>query len=242
MLGLLYLGLIPAFAGLYVALGPAFYHSTVRLEAALAEDAEALKPLLAAAIARQFEAANGTLAWQSGNHRMDVSNDLTVDLIRADGDRVVFSLTTHLHDVGDQNQSYVFADYAVEGDASRWMGTEPYYARQVTVATGRSGVVAASDLFAFGSGDSSRPPYLVLNEGDNAAFTAWWRAENGEPSRATDSYWRMLYLSAVTITTVGYGDIVPITTTARLFVGLEAVLGVVVAGLFLAALARRRRV
>jgi hypothetical protein len=42
--GLLYLSLIPAFAGLYVWLGPAFYHSTVRLEAALDADAEALKP------------------------------------------------------------------------------------------------------------------------------------------------------------------------------------------------------
>jgi voltage-gated potassium channel Kch len=51
----------------------------------------------------------------------------------------------------------------------------------------------------------------------------------------------MLYLSAVTITTVGYGDIVPITTAARVFVGFEAVLGVVLAGLFLAALTRPQR-
>jgi hypothetical protein len=82
---------------------------------------------------------------------MNIANDLSVDLIRAAGDRVEFSLTTHLHDIADQNQSYVFADYVVEGDASRWMGTEPYFARRVTVA-GRSGLVPASDLFVFGSG------------------------------------------------------------------------------------------
>lgn len=52
-----------------------------------------------------------------------------------------------------------------------------------------------------------------------------------------DSYWRMLYLSAVTITTLGYGDIVPITTRSRLYISLEAILGIVTVGLFLNALA-----
>jgi hypothetical protein len=35
----------------------------------------------------------------------------------------------------------------------------------------------------------------------------------------------MLYLSAITITTVGYGDIVPLTDTARVLVGIQAVYG-----------------
>jgi len=51
---------------------------------------------------------------------------------------------------------------------------------------------------------------------------------------------RMLYLSAVTVTTLGYGDIVPLTTTTRLLVASEAVFGVVIAGLFLNAVARRK--
>ena len=48
---------------------------------------------------------------------------------------------------------------------------------------------------------------------------------------------RMLYLSAVTITTVGYGDIVPLTNVARSAVAAEAMLGIVAIGLFLNALA-----
>lgn len=40
-----------------------------------------------------------------------------------------------------------------------------------------------------------------------------------------------LYLSATTITTVGYGDIRPINSTARLVLGLEAVSGLVLLGL-----------
>ena len=44
---------------------------------------------------------------------------------------------------------------------------------------------------------------------------------------------RMLYLSAVTISTLGYGDIVPISTRARAFVTVEVIWGPVLLGLFL---------
>lgn len=49
-------------------------------------------------------------------------------------------------------------------------------------------------------------------------------------------FWRMLYFSAVVATTLGLGDILPITSWARAAVGLEAFFGVVLAGAFLAAL------
>lgn len=58
-------------------------------------------------------------------------------------------------------------------------------------------------------------------------------ASNGLIGRMYGSYWRMLYLSAVTITTLGYGDIVPITDRARILVGFEAVFGILLAGFFL---------
>jgi hypothetical protein len=46
-------------------------------------------------------------------------------------------------------------------------------------------------------------------------------------------YWNLFYFSAVTITTLGYGDIVPITSNARLWVSSEAILGIIIIGLFL---------
>ncbi len=64
----------------------------------------------------------------------------------------------------------------------------------------------------------------------------------GDPSYASDSLWRMAYLSAMTITTVGFGDITPVSEAARILVALEAILGVVVVGLFLSALAFRWQV
>lgn len=44
---------------------------------------------------------------------------------------------------------------------------------------------------------------------------------------------RMLYFSVVTIATLGYGDIVPLSALARLLVAVEAVWGIFVAGLFI---------
>jgi hypothetical protein len=62
-------------------------------------------------------------------------------------------------------------------------------------------------------------------------------AVRGFPSRIPGQFWRMVYFSAITITTLGFGDIVPLTTAARLVVSAESVLGIVLAGLFLNALA-----
>jgi Ion channel len=51
------------------------------------------------------------------------------------------------------------------------------------------------------------------------------------------TFGRMLYFSAIVITTVGFGVIVPITSLARTAVGHEAIVGIILAGLFLNAIA-----
>ena len=57
-------------------------------------------------------------------------------------------------------------------------------------------------------------------------------AYQGFPSKIENSYGRMLYLSAITITTVGFGDIVPITDFCRIMLAFEAILGIIVSGCF----------
>lgn len=56
-------------------------------------------------------------------------------------------------------------------------------------------------------------------------------------STALNDIVTMMYFSAVTITTLGYGDIAPVTPCTRILTALEAVLGLVVIGLFLNSLA-----
>jgi hypothetical protein len=62
---------------------------------------------------------------------------------------------------------------------------------------------------------------------------------NGDPTGLSGFWWRMLYFSSTTITTVGFGDIVPITTAARALTAIEAIAGWLLAGLFLNSLASR---
>lgn len=67
--------------------------------------------------------------------------------------------------------------------------------------------------------------YFYINRGIQTRIT--WGA-----------FKRMLYLSAVTITTLGYGDIVPNSDTTRFLVALQSVLGIIIIGLFINSVAR----
>jgi hypothetical protein len=62
-----------------------------------------------------------------------------------------------------------------------------------------------------------------------------------KPADASGLYLRMLYVSATTITTLGIGDIQPVSNTARGLLTAEAVIGVLLAGLFLNAIGRSVR-
>lgn len=91
------------------------------------------------------------------------------------------------------------------------------------------------------------PPYatenfysLDLNPDEIRQFDLFLVGEGGSVVGNRSQWARMLYLSIVTITTTGFGDIVPLTTRARLLTGLEAVLGTAIFGLFIAALTSPR--
>lgn len=62
-------------------------------------------------------------------------------------------------------------------------------------------------------------------------------AQNGRDTDPRTAFARMMYFSAVNLTTLGYGDITPITTRTRMLVALQSVLGIVFMGMFLNALA-----
>ena len=74
-------------------------------------------------------------------------------------------------------------------------------------------------------------------------YTDLWSlsfTEAGFPGQNQRSFARELYFSFVTISTLGHGDIVPITDTARFLVVAEALFGPVILSLFLNSLARSR--
>ncbi|MDF7631225.1 ion channel [Erwiniaceae bacterium L1_55_4] len=53
------------------------------------------------------------------------------------------------------------------------------------------------------------------------------------------SFWDALYFTCVTVTTLGYGDIIPLTTTARIMMIFESLVGFVFMSLFVSAFINR---
>ncbi len=82
---------------------------------------------------------------------------------------------------------------------------------------------------------------LVVPHDIDAKLQSHVLAAEGDPYYASGRFWRMLYMSATTITTLGLGDVTPVTDKARLLVGVEALLGIVMIGLFLNDLAKTLR-
>jgi Ion channel len=70
-----------------------------------------------------------------------------------------------------------------------------------------------------------------------------FKTEAGDPSYSAPTLTvglRMFYLSATTIATLGLGDITPVSTCARVAVGIEAVFGIIILGGFVNAVTKRR--
>ncbi|MDO4535635.1 MAG: potassium channel family protein [Clostridium perfringens] len=81
---------------------------------------------------------------------------------------------------------------------------------------------------------------IILDTDLNERIKEYIRNNDGNPSLNKKSFFyylkynfpRMLYLSMVTITTLGFGDIVPLTTTTRMLIGIESTIGVIILGWF----------
>jgi voltage-gated potassium channel len=74
---------------------------------------------------------------------------------------------------------------------------------------------------------TSIPLYIVLFAMSHATMSSWDPDAFSEPLDRTDA----LYFTITTLATVGFGDIVPVTQTARIVVMLQMVTGLVLLGL-----------
>jgi voltage-gated potassium channel Kch len=92
------------------------------------------------------------------------------------------------------------------------------------------------DLDVIRAGIRKAVQQIVITQDDLTRMRAFTAGFSGFPDRVSGVMGRMLYLSTITITTVGYGDIVPLSGLARFLVGLEATLGIVLLGLFISSL------
>jgi hypothetical protein len=241
---LLYVGLIAAFAVLYVLIKDDFCHTTVRLEPSYRVERRALGKALESAMQDSTRFMSITLP--SGNVRVCGAMWFDDLGISSDG-RLRFTVQArvlHLAPPIVYREDAVFevklpVDFPPDrpGDLKRLGGdyyTEehqlPMWVSRLSGPPVPERVVASLLAGRSHGGEVSGVTYVP--EPLYARMVAFRKATEGNPSDIPGSLGRMLYLSIVTMNTLGYGDILPLTARARMCTELESLMGIVVLGLF----------
>ena len=240
---LIYLALIPAFAGIYAyGAGQAFYAPYAKFEPAATADVYAFEQRLLARFDRAAQTApRSTHGWQIKPDPFNV-------LIKPGPGTDQFSVSvilglTRTDRRGREDQDNVPFQTIVSMQPVI-ITAEPYQVCHPVVPVRNEAMLDPDGPEIFhalfhGAGPCEAGDYLVLDADGERRFTALLAGIFGDSSKFSGQYGRMLYFSAITVTTVGFGDIIPITDTSRLYVGLEAVLGMILSGLFLNAVGWR---
>jgi len=245
--GILYLSLVPLFGLLYWQMpARSFYAGTIQREDALAIDAEALREPIAAVIKGGIESPSYN-APGFGSVDLDMES-LKIGRIQLTDNRLIFQVTGAYSGVDSDQGADYWGTFSFDVEVLFMEGRSITFGRDSTTVSyvlrdtrevvadqGSQATPAPSFDKIFPSGS------IALPEDLNTRLVHFYNAGQGDPKLASGYWWRMVYFSAVTVTTLGYGDITPITNSARMVVASEAVLGITFAGLFLNAVTSRER-
>lgn len=230
-LGIAYISSIFLFAAFYSSLDRAFVQSTYKHEKGTVGFRNA--------IAEQMVESH-VLACPRVR---DIFNDeiyIFVQCFDGNQDTIYFYFTS-----SDFQENHVILRY------SYWSETPPFkgdlaaqHAGNIEEITGVAGLLQLSGGDGFGGYSTSTPTTrtpinraqfeIFLEDSEIYNLMNSFRDEvNGIISAESGNYFRMLYFSAVTATTLGYGDIVPITQVARNAITLQSILGLCLIGFFL---------
>jgi hypothetical protein len=249
---LAYLAAVPTFACVYASLPGAFYSSTAHLEPAMATE------LLRLADDLQAEILSPTVSHASSPFRQSTEapaaiklDALKVHFNEARRDSITGRILATVTDrdgrsfewYGDTSVAAFPVDarltrrprFGNSHDRSLWIDLrwsrypEPEFSQDDQRDIEQR--IFGTPYGGLGLAILSVPPALFEQ------FRNHMEAVGGFPSGFWEAYPRMLYLSIVTITTLGFGDIVPLSPSARSAIGAEVIIGVVLVGLFLNSLA-----
>jgi hypothetical protein len=248
----LYLLLVPVFATAYAALpARSFRDSNIEAEAPLATDAAGLRDALTTSVSPRVT----PMSWTSplGKLRVDPASVRVASIRHTNGGRILIELSGEYASVEGQVPAMFgtfreWVEVFIEGQlVTRELPHPAEVSYSVALVNPDGGAPVhlpfnppVSLLMATQAGARSAPSdsgALTLSLDANRRLVRFYNAVEGDPSDASGWWMRMLYFSSTTITTLGLGDLTPVSATARELVGLEALAGIVVIGLFLNALA-----
>lgn len=239
-----YVAIIPVFALYYSSVAAEFYHSTAKYEANILGDGSQLRQDLEAAVRDQFLTANGENIKEVDGWLLDIRQFSISKASFQDG-RLYFqaymrSLSNNGMMIGGPRGFYIDAgpSFVVGGRGAedRIVVKIPHSDEE------RHWPVPDSEIFStteVGFARTARGAIAIPSELQER-ITSLQDSFDGFPARSSGAFGRLLYFSAVTQTTLGFGDIVPISDRTRLVVGIQSVLGIILIGLFLNSLAGAR--
>jgi hypothetical protein len=244
----LYILAIPSFAAIYTFCIPShFYHSTVQYEGILDKDADIILSKIRKAITQEFIKFHGGPVKSDNKWKIDIS-EIYATSLKTESDSTSFNLSIRLNGVNTYEGTLfsLTMKCSIRNKIAYMVSAPPKHEnivyKQPVCENGSSFPMGLKTLFPATTNDlNSKLLWLPISEETQNAITAFVKATKGFPSNVSGVYTRMFYFSAVTITTLGYGDIVPITNVARIFVVLESVLGLVLIGMFLNSLSRESK-
>ena len=244
----LYLLAIPAFALVYTRMSHGFYHSTVRYESALNAEADKILTGLREEIIVQFREEHGAARIDVADWAFNVE-DIRLYALKPEDTRITFTLRTELSGKGVMAgvRQYAGTDVTIDARirlAVGFPGAPDCRIFAETVVSSDSFPVPPETLFPARIGSlaaATNKTSLAISERLHREIVGYLNAIKGFPQAASGSFARMFYFSAVTITTLGYGDIVPITDSARIAVAVESILGIVLVGLFINSVFREQK-
>jgi hypothetical protein len=225
--------------------GDQFYHSTVQYEADVDKTYIDIKSEIQSVVLEAFHEGHEhhTKYLDDDEGWMLYEGDLLVDRFSSEGNRLTIYLTAYI--INGNNP-------VSDEDSTSFIQTNTRFTLEYAgLSTFYDNEDIREDLFIYKDielrdmealGYSNFNVYKIFNSEDSKRvqlklpykliekLDAYDMSLNGFPSGIEGNFFRMLYLSMVTITTLGFGDIVPITDTARILVGVESVLGIVIIG------------
>jgi hypothetical protein len=232
-----YFLVIIIFAATYTLNSSGFYHSTSQFEISLNDDAQEI----IISLESLFKSASNFSEYKYSGWRL-VEDRFSVHSLKTFDDNLGFSIHAAFEKEQDLIGMNIALYFALSPELTTCKNTSCYSTR--IVQTARPIIDQENNYFTltpqalayYGDINLIQIPIEIDNR-----INGFVAATKGFPSEASGSFGRMLYFSVVTITTLGYGDIVPITDFNRFLVGLESIAGLVLIGLFLNSLSRERR-
>jgi hypothetical protein len=240
---LCYVILIPCFALIYIFIPDhSFYAPYVRHESTTIDDRGLLRELVGTAVRRQVDRQGAdSPVTVAGSQLTEIVVD---DVDSDDGSRITIVMLGRFGPAPKGEFNVVLRLMMERWNSETATGPNGTSHYHLLESLDKDGTIQhtlftqAFPRFAASISDPERA-FLELNDTEHEQVERFVSGVQADPTLAPGAFWRMLYFSAVVVTTVGFGDIVPVAPAARFFTALEAVLGILLAGLFLNSIAYR---